>query len=88
MQMYSLPVGGAVVVGEVEVSPVTLYTKQHFAHKHCFIRHYIQDETNIFEDCQFPSEIQWYKTPTPGLDFETCNTQPCILSTWEPFEFP
>ncbi len=65
MQMYSLPAGGAVGVGEVEVSPVTLYTKQHFAHKHCFIRHYIQDETNIFEDCQFPSEIQWNTAKHP-----------------------
>ncbi len=52
MQIKYLPAGGAVVAGEIEVSPVTLYTKQSSDHKHCFIRHYMQDEmtmtSNIF----------------------------------------
>ncbi len=42
--MNSLPAGGAVGAGELEVSPVTLYTKQSSAQKRCFIRHYLQDE--------------------------------------------
>ncbi len=52
MQIKYLPAGGAVVAGEIEVSPVTLYTKQSSDHKRCFIRHYMQDEmkmtSNIF----------------------------------------
>ncbi len=47
MQINSLPAGGAVGAGEIEVSPVTLYTKQSSAHKHCFIRHYMQDEIKM-----------------------------------------
>ncbi len=47
MQINSLPAGGAVVVVEIEVSPVTLYTNQSSAHKHCFIRHYMQDEMKM-----------------------------------------
>ncbi len=41
MQINSLPAGGAVGAVEIEVSPVTLYTK------HCFIKHYMQDEMNM-----------------------------------------
>ncbi len=52
MQINSLPAGGTVGAVEIEVSLVTLYTKQSSAHKHCFIRHYMQDEmkmtSNIF----------------------------------------
>ncbi len=52
MQIHNLTAGGAVVAGELEVSPVTLYTKQSSAHKRCFIRDYMQDEikmtSNIF----------------------------------------
>ncbi len=47
MQMNYLSAGGAVGAGELEVSPVTLYTKQSSAHKRCFIRHYMQDEIKI-----------------------------------------
>ncbi len=47
MQMNYLPAGGAVEAGELEVSPVTLYTKQSSAHKRCFIRHYMQDEMKM-----------------------------------------
>ncbi len=43
MQINYLPAGGAVVVLEIEVSLVTLYTKQSSAHKRCFIRHYMHD---------------------------------------------
>ncbi len=46
MQIHSLPSGAAVVVVKIEVSPVTLYTKQNSTHKRCFIRHYMQDEMN------------------------------------------
>ncbi len=41
MYIHPQPVGGAFVVAESEVSPVTLYTKQRSAHKRSFIR---QDE--------------------------------------------
>ncbi len=37
MQINSLPAGGAVGAGELEVSMVTLYTKQSSTHKRCFI---------------------------------------------------
>ncbi len=43
MQSNSLPAGGAVGAGEIEVSPATLYTKQSSSHKCSFIRHYILD---------------------------------------------
>ncbi len=46
MQIHYLPAGGAVGEGELEVSPVTLYTKQR-THKRCFIRHYMQDEMKM-----------------------------------------
>ncbi len=46
-QINSLPEGGAVRAGELEVSPVMLYTKQSSCHKRCFIRHYMQDEMKI-----------------------------------------
>ncbi len=42
MQINSLPAGGAVGAGELEVSPVTLYTKQSSTHKH-----YMQDEMKM-----------------------------------------
>ncbi len=52
MQINYLPVGGAVVAGESEVSSVMLDTKQSSAHKRFFIKHYMQDEmkmtANIF----------------------------------------
>ncbi len=47
MQMNSLPAGGAVGGVEIEVSPVTLYTKQRSSHKRCFTRHYMRDEMKI-----------------------------------------
>ncbi len=47
MQINSVSAGGAVGAAEIEVSPVTLYTKQSSAHKRCFIRHYIQDEMKM-----------------------------------------
>ncbi len=47
MQINSLPAGGTVGAGEIKVFPVTLYTKQSSTHKHCFIRHYMQDELKI-----------------------------------------
>ncbi len=47
MQMNYLPAGGGVGAGELEVSPVTLYTKQSSAHKHCFIKHYMHDEMKM-----------------------------------------
>ncbi len=47
MQIHSLPAGGAFGAVEIEVSPVTLYTKQSYAHKRCFIRYYMQDEMKM-----------------------------------------
>ncbi len=47
MQANSLPVGGAVVVVELEVSLVTLYTKQSSSHKRCFFTYYMQDEIKM-----------------------------------------
>ncbi len=40
MQIHSLPLGATFGALKISVSAVTLYTKQHCAHKHCFIRHY------------------------------------------------
>ncbi len=54
------------VAGELEVSPVTLYTKQRSAHKRCFIRKW---HPNFSEDRQFPSEIQWYWNSRTGFRF-------------------
>jgi len=36
MQMNYQPAGAADGAGKIEVSPVTLYTKQSSAHKRCF----------------------------------------------------
>ncbi len=44
MQINSLAAEGA---GEIEVSLVTEYTKQHSSHKRFFIRHYMQDEMKM-----------------------------------------
>ncbi len=53
VQINYLPAGGTVGAGEIEVSPVTLYTKQSSAHNCCFIRHYMQD------DMKMTSTIFW-----------------------------
>ncbi len=47
MQIPSLPLGAAFGVVKIAVSPVMLYTKQHCAHKCCFIRHYRHDEMKM-----------------------------------------
>ncbi len=47
MQIHSLPLGAAFGAVKIAVYPVTLYTKQHCAHKCCFIRHYRHDEMKI-----------------------------------------
>ncbi len=48
MKINYLPAGGTVGTGEMlEVSLVTLYTKQSSTHKRGFIRHYMQDEMKI-----------------------------------------
>ncbi len=92
MQINSLPAGGAVGAGELEVSPVTLYTMQNSAHKRCFIRHYMQDEmkitSKIFETVGFLQKYSDIKTPALGFDFEMCSAQPSVLPTHQPFEFP
>ncbi len=83
MQINSLPAGGAVGAGELGVSPVTLYTKQSYAHKRCFTRHHIQDEMKmtsiIFWKQSVPSEIQWYKNTPLGFRFWNvqCSTKRC-----------
>ncbi len=53
MQNNYLPAGGAVGAGELEVSLVTLYTKQSSTHKRSFIRHYMQDKMKMI------SKIFW-----------------------------
>ncbi len=53
---------------EIEVSPITAV---HKAHKHCFIRHYMQDE--MTSKILFPSENSDIKTPAPGFEFEMCS---------------
>ncbi len=47
MQIHSLPLGAAFGALNISVSPVTLYTTQHCAHKRCFIRHYRRDEMEM-----------------------------------------
>ncbi len=51
MQINYLPAGGAVGAGELEVSPVTVDTKQSSTHKCC--RHYMEDEMKM------TSKIVW-----------------------------
>ncbi len=57
MQINYLPAGVAGGVVESEVSTVTLYTKQSYAHKRCFIRCYMQNEitSKMFDDVMFHS---------------------------------
>ncbi len=82
MQINSLPAGGAVGVVEIEVSPVTLYTKQSSAHKRCFIRHYMQDEMKMTNNIFWRQSVSFrngdIKTPALGFDFETCSAQPSV----------
>ncbi len=47
MLINYLPVGGAVGVREIEVSPETPYTKQRSAQNACFIRHYMEDDMKM-----------------------------------------
>ncbi len=47
MQIHSLPLGAAFGAVKIVVFPVTLYTKQYCAHKHCFIRHYRCDDMKM-----------------------------------------
>ncbi len=92
MQMNYLPAGGAVGVVEIEVSPVTLYTKQRSAHKRCFIRHYMQDEMKItskifwkkFDFLQKSEILQWYKKNRMG--FRLWNVQSSTKSSPQPFK--
>ncbi len=84
MQMNSLPAGGAVVAGEIEVSLVTLYTKQ--AKRHA--RWNENDIQNFLKTVGFHQKYSDIKTPAPSLDFEMCSAQPSVLPTRQPFEFP
>ncbi len=69
MQINYLP------AGELEVSPVTLYTEQSSTHKRCFIRYYMQDEMkmtqNILKTVGFHQKYSDIKTLTLGFDCET-----------------
>ncbi len=89
IQINYLLAGGAVGAGELDVSPVTLYTKKSSTHKRCFIRHTSKIKwkwhPTFSEDSHFSSEIQWYKTPAMCFDFETCRAQPSVLPTRQPF---
>ncbi len=69
MQIIYPPAGGAVGAAEFEVSRVTLYTKQSTGHKHCFIRHYMQDEMKMtskffhqkYSDIKTPARVSILK---------------------------
>ncbi len=91
MQINSLPAGGAVGAGEIEVSPVTLYTKQSSAHKRCFIRHYItlheNDIQNFLKTVGFHQKYSDIKTPA-GVSILKRAVLNQVFSTCQPFEFP
>ncbi len=72
MQMNYLPAGGTgrdrSGAGEIEVSPITLYTKQSSTHKCCFIRHYMQYEMKQFlNTVGFLQKYSDIKTPALGF---------------------
>ncbi len=88
MKINYLPAGGAVGTGEMlEVSLVTLYTKQSSTHKRGFIRHYMQDEMKITSNIFWKQKYSDIKTPAPGFDLEMCRAQPSVLPTCQPVEF-
>ncbi len=82
--MNSLPAGGTVGVGEIKVSPVTLYTKQGSDHKCCFIIHYMPDEMKMTSNMFWRQSVSFRNT-APGFYFETCSAQSSILPTPQPF---
>ncbi len=73
LQIHSLPGGGAFRVPEIQVPPVTLYTKQRSAHKCCFIRITCKIKwkwhRKVSEDSRISSEIQWYKNTRARFRF-------------------
>ncbi len=77
---------GAIV--EIDVSPITAVHKAALrsAHKHCFIRHYMQDDMKMTSNIFWrPLEIQWYKTHAPCFDFETCRRAHVYSAKSRPF---
>ncbi len=72
MQIHSLPLGAAFVVAK-KVSPVTLYTMQHCAHKHCFT-----GRINVNEDQSYQS-LQISITQRRGL--EKLNVERIVLDS-------
>ncbi len=67
-QIHSLPLGAAFGALNIAVSPVTLYTKQHY--KRCFIRHYRQDEMKMRPINQPDQSLQISVTQRRGLEKE------------------
>ncbi len=90
MQINSLPAGGAVGAGELEVSPVTLYTKQlrsqTLLYQTLHARLNENDIQNFLKTVGFHQKYSDIKTPALGFDFETWRAQPSILPTSQPFE--
>ncbi len=84
-QIHSLPLGAAFGALNIAVSPVTLYTKQHY--KCCFIRHYRQDEMKMRPINQPDQSLQISVTQRRGLEKEWLSklfgSCVCIWSPWK-----
>ncbi len=91
-KINSLPAGGAVGVGESEVSPVTLCTQNRAPLTKAALSDIIckmkwKWHPKFSENSWFPSEIQWYKNTRRG-GFTICdvtNTGKQLCSPNEPF---
>ncbi len=92
MQINYLPAGGAVVAGEREFSPVTLYTKQRSAHKRCSNAQTLYARLN--KNCiqNFLKTVGFHKKysdiKTPALGFKRAELNQAFSPPGQPFEFP
>ncbi len=77
MQINYLPAGGAIGAGELEVSPVTLYTN-----RAPLTNAALSDINARWNE----NDIQNF-LKTAGFDFETCSAQPSVPPPPQPLEF-
>ncbi len=89
MQINSLPAEGAVGAGELEVSPVTLYTKHKTLLYQTLHARWNENDIQYFlKTVGFHQKYSDIKTPALGFDFEACSAQPSVLPTPQSFDFP
>ncbi len=80
MQINSLPAGAAVGMVEIDISSVTLYTKQRSAHKCCFIRHYMQDEMKMQCSIKRSPHLPTIRIPLGGIYFNNILMDHFVIS--------